>query len=139
MTDTVWEFGWLLERLKAGDLAAPAPAAPAAANGATDKTSPAPTGELPPFGELLNELPKEARDTDRILLAGLYAQRQSGDGTFTTGDANTLLVEQGTKLSNASQAMKGNADSKRAFRVGKRNWKIGKPGEEHLASLGMRF
>lgn len=73
------------------------------------------------------------------MLAGLYAQRQSADGTFTTGNANTLLVEQGVKLSNASQAMKGNADAKRAFRVAKRNWKVSKAGEEHLGSLGIRL
>lgn len=97
----------------------------------------APAGDLPPFGELLNNLPKEAYDTDRILLAGLYAQRKSTDGTFTTGDASSLLVEQGVKLSNPSQAMKGNSEAKRAFRVGKRNWKVGKPGEERLAQLGV--
>lgn len=93
-------------------------------------------GDLPEFGELLAQLPKGASGTDQILLAGFYAERQGSEGTFATVDASKLLVGQGIKLSNPTQSLNNNQSAKRVFKVGKK-WKIGKPGLEHLKSLGV--
>ena len=74
--------------------------------------------------------------TDQILLAGHYAAKVSSDGTFSTNDAHKLLIEQGVKLSNASQSMKNNLTAKRAFKVGGR-FKIAKTGIDYLHALGV--
>lgn len=94
-------------------------------------------GELPPFGEMLHRLPSDATGTDRILLAGLYAQRDSADSTFATAEANKMLIEQGIKLSNPTQSLNNAQSAKRVFKVGKR-WKVAKPGEDHLKSMGAK-
>lgn len=94
-------------------------------------------GELPPFGEVLHQLPNDASGTDQILLAGMYAQRDSADSTFATAEASKLLIEQGVKLSNPTQSLNNNQSAKRVFKVGKR-WKIAKPGEDHLKSMGIK-
>lgn len=86
------------------------------------------------FGEVLHSLPNNASGADRMLLAGSYAQLGSPDNTFSTGEANQLLLGQGVKLSNPSQALKGAIATKRVFKVGKR-YRISKTGEEHLKSL----
>lgn len=93
-------------------------------------------GDLPEFGELLAQLPKDASGTDQILLAGFYAERQGSEETFATADASKLLVGQGIKLSNPTQSLNNNQSAKRVFKIGKK-WKIGKPGLEHLKSLGV--
>lgn len=104
----------------AGD---PSPAAP----------SP-PAAEQREFGELLHALPNNASGPDRMLLAGSFAQLASGDNTFSTGEANQLLLGQGVKLANPSQALKNAIAAKRVFKVGKR-YRVSKTGEEHLKSL----
>jgi hypothetical protein len=101
----------------------PAPAAAAA-----------PAAEQREFGEVLHSLPSNASGSDRILVAGWYAQLASGDNTFSTGEANQLLLGQGVKLSNPSQALKNAIAAKRVFKVGKR-YRVSKTGEEHLKSL----
>jgi hypothetical protein len=87
------------------------------------------------FGEVLHGLPKSATGTDQILLAGHFASQSSGDKSFSTGDANRLLVGQGVKLSNAAQAMRGNLTAKRVFKVGGNRWRISRQGEDHLRTL----
>jgi len=47
-----------------------------------------------------------------------------------------LLIEQGVKLSNASQSLKNNVTAKRAFKVGSR-YKVAKSGVDYLKTLGV--
>lgn len=88
------------------------------------------------FPEALQDLPQGAPATDQILLAGFYAAQENVDNTFSTGAANSLLIEQGIKLSNPSQSLTNNLKAKRVFRHGK-FYKVSKGGEEHLQSLGV--
>src|SRR5215210_2295421 len=92
----------LIGRLREGRLQAPA-----APTGDSPTPTPMATGSHPEeFGEALHGLPNSATGTDQILLAGLYAQQESADSTFSTGEANQLLVGQGIKLTNPSQSLK---------------------------------
>ncbi|WP_299537138.1 hypothetical protein [Ulvibacterium sp.] len=68
------------------------------------------------FGELYHKLPNSAKDVDKILLAGYYAQLLSEERIFSTREASNLLVEQGVKLSNASAFMKSNMSTKKVFK-----------------------
>jgi hypothetical protein len=86
------------------------------------------------FGEILHALPSNASGSDQILVAGWYYQQASADNTFSTGNANQLLLGQGIKLSNPSQSLKNAIAAKRVFKVGK-GYKISKTGEEHLRTL----
>lgn len=127
----------LLERLLAQGPATPA--APAAAQPATPAYVGAPTpvsvATDEPFGEVLHSLSSKS-GTDQILLAGLYVGKGRDDGTFSTVEAHQRLIEQGIKLSNASQSMKNNLNAKRVFKVGK-GFKVSKQGVDHLKSLGV--
>jgi hypothetical protein len=100
----------------------------------TPRAATASAAERREFGEVLHSLPSNASGSDRILVAGSYAQQASGDNTFSTGEANQLLLGQGVKLSNPSQALKNAIAAKRIFKVGKR-YRVSKTGEEHLKSL----
>lgn len=102
--------------------------------GASPSGVQAPTAEEREFGEVLHSLPSGASGSDRMLVAGWYAQRTSADNAFSTGDANQLLLGQGIKLSNPSQALKGAIGAKRVFKVGSR-YRVSRTGEEHLRSL----
>ena len=96
-----------------------------------------PRGLAREFGEVLHELAKNTTDTDKILLAGFYVAQNTNDKTFATGDANKLLIAQGIKVSNASQCMRQNLSTKRAFKTAGNRWRVAKPGEEHLKTLGL--
>ena len=101
----------------------PAPArAPASAQGAET------------FGELLHHLPRSASDVDRILLAGHFAQRRGPDASFSTGEANELLTEQGIKVGNPSQCVKQNLIAKRVFKH-LRRYRVSQTGVDHLRQL----
>lgn len=95
----------------------------------------APPIKAEPFGEVLHSLASKS-GTDQILLAGYYVAKSSSDGTFSTGEAHSLLIEQGVKLSNASQSMKNNLTTKRVFKVGSR-FKVAKIGIDYLKTLGV--
>lgn len=127
----------LLERLLEQGPAAPA--VPAAAQPATPAPAGAPAAASvaadEPFGEVLHSLSSKS-GTDQILLAGLYVGKSRDDGTFSTIEAHQRLMEQGVKLSNASQSMKNNLNAKRVFKVGK-GFKVAKQGVDHLKSLGV--
>jgi hypothetical protein len=110
--------------------APPPPASPAA----TDAPDPPPPGE-PPFGELLQGLPRNATDVDRMLLAGLFLQRRAVERAFTTADANRLLLEHGIKLGNPSQSVKQNLVAKRAFAVQRGRYRVAQGGLGHLEQL----
>jgi hypothetical protein len=105
-----------------------------ASGGPASAPAAAPAAEKREFGEVLHSLPSSASGSDRILVAGRYAQPASGDNTFSTGEANQLLLGQGVKLSNPSQALKNAISAKRVFKVGKR-YRVSNTGEEHLKSL----
>jgi hypothetical protein len=92
------------------------------------------TGTAKEFGEAIHSLPKGSSGTDQILVAGYYAATGSTDGTFATSEANSLLVEQGIKLSNPSQALKNGLAAKRVFKVGKR-FKLSKTGDDSIRSF----
>lgn len=123
----------LISRLEDQPIQSPTPVEAAAAGASPGAAQAAPTGQRE-FGEVLHSLPSNATGTDRILVAGWYAQTASADNTFSTGEANQLLLGQGIKLSNASQALKGAISAKRVFKVGSR-YRVSRTGEEHLRSL----
>jgi len=102
-------------------------AGPASAAG-TSKSMPT---ELPEFGELLHGLPSNVSGPDRIVVAGWYVQQTNSENTFSTGEANQLLIGQGIKLSNPSQALKNAIAAKRVFKVGNR-YRVSKAGEDHI-------
>ena len=87
------------------------------------------------FGEILHGLPRSATGADQMLVAGWFVQGSAADTAFTTGEGNKLLVGQGVKLSNPSQAMRGNLAAKRVFKVAGDRWRISKQGDEHLKTL----
>lgn len=89
---------------------------------------------IPEFGEAMHRLPKGTSGTDAILVAGYYAARRTADKVFATADANKLLIEQGVKLSNASQSLKSNMEAKRVFKVGS-NFRLSREGLERVAQL----
>jgi hypothetical protein len=122
----------LLDRLK--EQPVPAKAA-SAGNGQTMATrSPGVIGGASEFGEVLHALPKGATGSDQILVAGYFAARGNTEQTFSTNEANRLLVEQGIKLSNPSQSLRNNLSVKRVFKVGSR-YRVSNIGEQHVLSL----
>jgi len=86
------------------------------------------------FGEVIHALPKSASGTDQILVAGYFASRTITDRTFSTAEANGMLIEQGIKLANASQSIKNNMQAKRVFKVGTR-FRVSRTGEQHVRGL----
>lgn len=86
------------------------------------------------LGELLHHLPRSATDVDRMLLAGHVAQSRSADNSFSTGEANALLTEQGVKIGNPSQSVKQNLVARRVFRH-QRRYRVSQIGLDHLAQL----
>ena len=97
-----------------------------------------PDGDVLPgagtFGELLQRLPRTATDVDRMLVAGYFAQQRGADNGFATGEANTLLTEQGVKVGNPSQCVKQNLLAKRVFKHQGR-YRVSQIGHDHLRQL----
>ncbi len=126
----------LFVRLDSGQVAelqaAPVHAASAAV---VDEESGTQTSDMPEhIGEWLEHLPRSATDVDRMLLAGYFAQLRSGDQSFGTGEANTLLTDQGIKVGNPSQCVKQNLVAKRVFRH-QRRYRVSQTGLDHLRQL----
>jgi hypothetical protein len=86
------------------------------------------------LGEYLHHLPRSATDVDRVLVAGYVAQSRSTDNSFSTGEANALLTEQGVKIGNPSQSVKQNVVAKRVFRH-QRRYRVSQIGMDHLTQL----
>ena len=86
------------------------------------------------FGELIQRLPRAATDVDRMLVAGYFAQRNGADHGFVTGEANTLLTEQGVKVGNPSQCVKQNLLAKRVFKHQGR-YRVSQIGLDYLRQL----
>ncbi|MBO0340989.1 MAG: hypothetical protein DSY83_03685 [Flavobacteriia bacterium] len=87
--------------------------------------------EEPSFGELYNKMPNSAKDVDKMLLAGYFAQKNSDDRIFSTRDASSLLVEQGVKLSNPSASMQANMATKKVFKH-KGGYRISETGMNYI-------
>ena len=86
------------------------------------------------LGEYLHHLPRSATDVDRVLVAGYVAQSRSTDNSFSTGEANALLTEQGVKIGNPSQSVKQNVVAKRVFRH-QRRYRVSQIGMDQLTQL----
>jgi hypothetical protein len=125
-------FDALLDRLNgrpAGDAPVPAPR-PAAHL----PSAPAKALDSDSLGEYLHHLPRSATDVDRVLVAGYVAQSRSTDNSFSTGEANALLTEQGVKIGNPSQSVKQNVVAKRVFRH-QRRYRVSQIGMDQLTQL----
>jgi hypothetical protein len=123
-------FETLLKRFDGEDETAPEPDPPPPLQGVTVAGPPSPRS----FGELLHHLPRAASDVDRILVAGHYVQARSNDRSFSTGEANALLTEQGVKLGNPSQCVKQNVIAKRVFKHQGR-YRVSQTGVDHLRQI----
>jgi hypothetical protein len=86
------------------------------------------------FGELLLRLPRAASDVDRMLAAGYFAHLRNADKSFSTGEANTLLTEQGVKVGNPSQCVRQNLSAKRVFKhLGR--YRVSQTGLDYLRQM----
>ena len=96
-------------------------------------------GQVPEvFGEFFHEFRSDVSDVDKMLIAGAFVQDKDADHTFTTKAANQLLLDQNTKLTNASECVRRLIVTKRAFVVSGRRFRISASGLEHLESLNIR-
>ena len=116
----------LLERLRNS----PAPKRSEGGGAARNASGADASGSPDDFPEALHGMTSKS-GTDQILVAGYFASMNAADGTFATGEANKLLVEQGIKLPNPSQSVKNNLQAKRVFKVGNR-YKVSKTGSDYL-------
>ena len=121
------------DELLAGMTAAAAPPEPPAPPQAAEENRP--KASLGSFGEFVLTLPRSATDVDKMLAAGFFAQSRSGDKAFSTGDANTLLMDQGIKVGNPSQCVKQSLVAKRVFQVQRGRYRVAQPGLDHLRHL----
>lgn len=87
------------------------------------------------FGEFYNEFRSDITDVDRVLVAGAFAQLQDAERTFTTKGANQLLLDQNTKVGNASECVRRLIAAKRAFVVADGRFRVSQSGFEHLKTL----
>ena len=87
------------------------------------------------FGEYYQMLPNKAKDLDKILIAGHFAQIANPDSNFTTNDASKLLLDQGVKLSNPAMSISANHKAKRLIKLGKGKFKVSKDGEDYIKQL----
>ena len=113
--------------------AGPAPAPSAGPPEARAEPAPSELGELT-FGELLHRLPRAASDVDRVLVAGWFGHMRSADRSFSTGEANALLTEQGIKVGNPSQSIRQNLTAKRVFKHQGR-YRVSQTGLDYLRQL----
>jgi hypothetical protein len=90
------------------------------------------------FGEFFHEFRSDVSDVDKMLIAGAFVQEKDPDHTFTTKAANQLLLDQNTKLTNASECVRRLIVTKRAFVVSGRRFRVSASGVEHLESLKVR-
>jgi hypothetical protein len=121
------------DELLAGMTAArPEPPGPQVAAAAEEER---PKASLGNFGEFVQTLPRSATDVDKMLAAGFFAQSRSGDNAFSTGDANTLLIDQGIKVGNPSQCVKQNLNARRVFQLQRGRYRVSQPGVDYLRQL----
>jgi hypothetical protein len=125
-------FDALLDRLNGRP--AEAPTVGAARPAAQVRGVPAKALDSDCLGEYLHRLPRSATDVDRVLVAGYVAQSRSSENSFSTGEANALLTEQGVKIGNPSQSVKQNVVARRVFRH-QRRYRVSQIGMDHLTQL----
>ncbi len=113
--------------------AAPADPAPAPPPIARTERAPRPL-RAQTFGELLQQLPRAASDVDRVLVAGYFGHLRGADKSFSTGEANALLTEQGFKVGNPSQCVRQNLLAKRVFKHQGR-YRMSQTGLDYLSQL----
>ena len=95
-----------------------------------------PTNELPnTFGELFHQLPRNAKDVDKMLIACYFAQHNNPQNQFVTADASKLLTEQGVKLTNPSRAVKLNLEAKRIITVQRGKFRVSPEGTQYINQL----
>lgn len=122
--DFVDGYGARLERLLAAlESGAPAPAAP---SGEDESSS---------FGAFIQHLPASATDVDRMLAAGYWVQRRSGDDAFATAEASRRLVEHGLKIGNPSQCVKQAQLAKRVFVHQRGRYRVSQAGRQYLRQV----
>lgn len=111
---------------------APMPATAPAASPAAVVTAPARPERWQEFGAYIQALPSTATDVDRMLAAGFWVQRNSGDESFATAEATKRLDEHGIRIGNPSQCVKQSVNAKRVYKGGNGRWKISAQGREYL-------
>jgi hypothetical protein len=103
---------------------------------ATDqKVGPAQEAVPAEFGEYFHRFGSSVSDVDRVLIAGHFSQVHNGRGSFSTRDANELLINQNVKVANASECVRRALNSRRVFAVGKGEYKVSSQGIEYVQSL----
>lgn len=85
------------------------------------------------FGEYYSRFPKSMKDVDKILVAGYFVQQKTGNA-FSSGEASSLLIEQGVKLSNAAAFLKANLESRKIFKHDGK-FRVSELGVEYLKKL----
>ena len=107
------------------------------------KPSPSPSkssktviNEIPEtFGEYYHDIPKSAKEADKILLAGHFIQCKSDDNLFSTKEASKALLDQGVKLSNPTVFVNRNETNKNIIKISKGKFRVSKTGLEHIKQL----
>ncbi|MFC1963767.1 hypothetical protein ACFLV1_00070 [Chloroflexota bacterium] len=91
------------------------------------------------FGEWFNRFPSKIQQTEQMLVAGYFHQKNSPENIFKTSQANKLLIEQGIKVTNPADSMRSLQEVKRVFVVKKEGklslFRVSKDGEAHLSGL----
>lgn len=91
------------------------------------------------FGEWYHKFPGKLLQTDQVLIAGYFTQRNSSDDIFKTSQANMLLKNQSIKVANATGSLKQLQDAKRVFVVKKEGriglFRVSDKGQEYLSEL----
>lgn len=88
------------------------------------------------FGELFSGLQPEISDSDLVLVAAEYAERETDDGTFTTRRVSDLLEGQRIRVSNASQYIRRHMSAKRVFAASEKGkYKVSRSGIDYLNDL----
>jgi hypothetical protein len=86
------------------------------------------------FGEVLHRVPRSATGVDKALVAAWFVSRLRDGKPFETKDVSTLLVENGVRLPNPSQAMTNNANRKLIFKSGG-GYRVSREGIEFVERL----
>ncbi|MCS6778843.1 MAG: hypothetical protein NZ555_03965 [Geminicoccaceae bacterium] len=90
---------------------------------------------LESFGAFIQHLPASATDVDRMLAAGYWVQRRSGDDTFATAEASKRLVEHGFKIGNPSQCVKQAQLAKKVFVHQRGRYRVSQQGRTYLRQI----
>lgn len=87
------------------------------------------------FGEYLSRFSRDISQDEQILVSGYFVQSKSPDNAFSTKEANDLLKEQGTKVSNPAQSVINGKKAKRIFALQKGKFRISTDGIDHINTL----